>query len=271
MIYEGRIIWQGPAADDRPLRQSPTSTSSSTAAPKARSDAGPGAVTVGDKRAASRDGVCQSCGASHPPNGAGAARPAAPGTRIVEEAVRESAPKGLSAGRRPQARIRRPRRQARRTRPQRADTASPSSTASPAAALVPGSALLIGGDPGIGKSTLLLQVAARARRAAHAASPMSPARRRSTRSGCAPSVWPGRRRVQLAAATNVRDILATLDAGQPPELVVIDSIQTMYVDKLDSAPGTVAQVRASRRRADPPRQAPRLRPVAGRPRHQGGR
>ncbi|MBY0430544.1 MAG: DNA repair protein RadA, partial [Rhodospirillales bacterium] len=43
---------------------------------------------------------------------------------------------------------------------------------------------------------------------------------------------------------NLRDIIATLDAADGPEVVIIDSIQTMYVDSLDSAPGTVAQVRA---------------------------
>ena len=51
--------------------------------------------------------------------------------------------------------------------------------------------------------------------------------------------------VSVAAATNLSDILATLDAPDGPDLVVIDSIQTMYIDALDSAPGTVAQVRAS--------------------------
>src|SRR5262249_56280482 len=51
--------------------------------------------------------------------------------------------------------------------------------------------------------------------------------------------------VHLAAATNVRDILASLDRADPPDIAVIDSIQTMYIDNLDSAPGTVAQVRAS--------------------------
>jgi DNA repair protein RadA/Sms len=49
---------------------------------------------------------------------------------------------------------------------------------------------------------------------------------------------------RLAAATNIRDIIATLETGEPPEVVVIDSIQTMYLDTLDSAPGTVAQVRS---------------------------
>src|SRR5262249_59106547 len=51
--------------------------------------------------------------------------------------------------------------------------------------------------------------------------------------------------VHLAAATSVRDILASLDRADTPEIAVIDSIQTMYIDNLDSAPGTVAQVRAS--------------------------
>ena len=51
--------------------------------------------------------------------------------------------------------------------------------------------------------------------------------------------------VRLAAATSVRDILASLDQPAAPRGVVIDSIQTMFVDTLESAPGTVAQVRAS--------------------------
>ncbi len=51
--------------------------------------------------------------------------------------------------------------------------------------------------------------------------------------------------VRLASATNVRDIMATLDVNDGPDVVVIDSIQTMFVDSLESAPGSVAQVRAS--------------------------
>ena len=55
--------------------------------------------------------------------------------------------------------------------------------------------------------------------------------------------------VQLASATSVRDILATFDrSNQEPEavdVVIIDSIQTLYLDTLDSAPGSVAQVRGS--------------------------
>ncbi len=110
--------------------------------------------------------------------------------------------------------------------------------------LVEGSALLVGGDPGIGKSTLLMQVAARIA-ATHSTFYISgeeaieQLRMRAARLGldAAP--------VQLAAATNVRDVITTLDQPGAANLVIIDSIQTMYVDSLDSAPGTVAQVRAS--------------------------
>lgn len=110
--------------------------------------------------------------------------------------------------------------------------------------LVPGSAILIGGDPGIGKSTLLLQVVCRMSAETPCAyisgeEAVDQVRMRATRLGL------GDARVQLAAATNVRDIVATLDVRDGPRVVVIDSIQTMYVDALDSAPGTVAQVRAS--------------------------
>lgn len=109
--------------------------------------------------------------------------------------------------------------------------------------LVKGSAVLIGGDPGIGKSTLLLQVAARLGDGAASLyvtgeESVGQLRMRAERLGLAAS------RVKLAAATSVRDILATLDRDQPPALLVIDSIQTMYVDTLASAPGTVGQVRA---------------------------
>ena len=49
----------------------------------------------------------------------------------------------------------------------------------------------------------------------------------------------------LGAATNVEDILATLEAGKPPGIVAIDSIQTLWTGALDAAPGTIAQVRTA--------------------------
>lgn len=110
--------------------------------------------------------------------------------------------------------------------------------------MVPGSAVLLGGDPGIGKSTLLLQVAGQIASTAGCAyisgeESVDQVRMRARRLGL------GDAPVELASATNVRDLIATLDTGSTPGVVVIDSIQTMFVDNLDSAPGTVAQVRTS--------------------------
>ena len=110
---------------------------------------------------------------------------------------------------------------------------------------VHGSAVLIGGDPGIGKSTLLLQAAAKlaidGRRVAYVSGEEAAdqVRLRARRLGL------GTAPVQLAAATSVRDILTTLGDAAPPALLVIDSIQTMHSDLIEGAPGTVSQVRAS--------------------------
>ncbi len=109
---------------------------------------------------------------------------------------------------------------------------------------VAGSATLIGGDPGIGKSTLLLQAAAKLALAGRTVAYVSgeeaadQVRLRAKRLGL------GSAPVQLAAATSVRDILTTL-AAAPPAMLVIDSIQTMHSDLIEGAPGTVSQVRAS--------------------------
>src|SRR3954467_13170169 len=111
--------------------------------------------------------------------------------------------------------------------------------------IVAGSAMLVGGDPGIGKSTLLLQVAARlagdGNKVVYVSGEESAeqVRLRAIRLGL------GRAPVQLAAATSVRDILTTMQDGEPPALLVIDSIQTMHSDLIEGAPGTVSQVRAS--------------------------
>jgi DNA repair protein RadA/Sms len=110
---------------------------------------------------------------------------------------------------------------------------------------VPGSVILIGGEPGIGKSTLLIQAcAALAKRGARVVyisgeEAVAQVRLRADRLGLAAV------RVEFAAETNVEDIVATLQQGAPPALVVIDSIQTMWSDGLEAAPGTVTQVRGS--------------------------
>ena len=110
---------------------------------------------------------------------------------------------------------------------------------------VPGSVLLIGGDPGIGKSTLLMQACAAlakaGRRVVYVSGEESTGqvRLRAERMGLAEAP------VDLAAETNVEDIVATLGQGERPALVVIDSIQTMWSGEVESAPGTVTQVRGS--------------------------
>jgi DNA repair protein RadA/Sms len=110
---------------------------------------------------------------------------------------------------------------------------------------VRGSVVLVGGDPGIGKSTLLIQTAAALARAGGRAvyisgeEAVAQVRLRAERLGLAAAA------VELAAETSVEDIIATLAQGKTPRLVVIDSIQTMWTDAVESAPGTVTQVRGS--------------------------
>ncbi len=111
--------------------------------------------------------------------------------------------------------------------------------------LVPGSALLIGGDPGVGKSTLILQaLAAYAQRGGRAVyisgeEAMAQVRLRAARMGLSDAP------VALGSATCVEDILTTLNASPAPGLVAIDSIQTLWTSALDAAPGTIAQVRTA--------------------------
>ena len=110
---------------------------------------------------------------------------------------------------------------------------------------VPGSAILVGGDPGIGKSTILIQAAAAMARAGKRVIYVSgeeaidQIRLRAERLGLSSAP------VALASETHVEDILATLQTGPAADLVVIDSIQTLWTDIVESAPGTVTQVRTS--------------------------
>jgi DNA repair protein RadA/Sms len=111
--------------------------------------------------------------------------------------------------------------------------------------LVPGSIILIGGEPGIGKSTLLIQAAAALARKGQRAvyisgeEAVAQVRLRAQRLGLADAP------VELASETSVEDILATLSIGARPSLVIIDSIQTMWTQAVESAPGTVTQVRGA--------------------------
>lgn len=110
--------------------------------------------------------------------------------------------------------------------------------------LVAGSAILVGGDPGIGKSTLMLQMGAHF--ALHGLpcayitgeESIAQIRMRAQRLGVSGAP------LQLASATSVGDIISSLQKSEA-RIVIIDSIQTMYVDTIEAAPGTVGQVRAA--------------------------
>lgn len=109
--------------------------------------------------------------------------------------------------------------------------------------LVQGGVILIGGDPGIGKSTLLLQIAAKLSESyeclyisGEEALDQIQARAKRLEVSNAP--------LKLASSIQIKDILTTCSGKNAPQLLVIDSIQTMVLDTLSSAPGTVGQVRA---------------------------
>ena len=111
--------------------------------------------------------------------------------------------------------------------------------------IVPGSVLLIGGDPGIGKSTLLLQLASKLSQNKiqtvyiTGEESADQVRLRAQRLNLKDS------QIGIATATNASDIAETIRRSPNLELIIIDSIQTMYLPALDSSPGTVSQVRAS--------------------------
>ncbi|MCC0014949.1 MAG: DNA repair protein RadA [Rhodobiaceae bacterium] len=188
--------------------------------------------------------VCQNCGATHI-RWSGRCDACGEWNTLVEEDV-ASAPVG---GAQRKARAGRPIALAALSgaedQPPRISTAIAELDRVAGGGLVRGSALLVGGDPGIGKSTLLLQAAAKMAVAGNRVVYVSgeeaidQVRLRAVRLGV------HKADVGLAAETNVENILATLEAGPSADLVVIDSIQTLWTDSIESAPGTVSQVRAS--------------------------
>ncbi|MEQ8967032.1 MAG: DNA repair protein RadA [Azospirillaceae bacterium] len=186
--------------------------------------------------------VCQDCGTVHP-RWSGKCDGCGAWNTLVEEAEPDTGPKSVARGGRSKrlevvsldaAGVDEPRRASGFAEVDRVLGGG----------LVAGAAILIGGDPGIGKSTLLLQIACRLasdRDALYVTGEeaVDQIRLRAARLGL------GEAPLGLAAATSVRDILGALDRPDGPKLAVIDSIQTMYVDTLESAPGTVSQVRAA--------------------------
>ena len=110
--------------------------------------------------------------------------------------------------------------------------------------LVPGSAVLVAGDPGIGKSTLLLQAAAALAQSGalvvYLSGEEAPAQIRMRASRLGLSAAP----VALGAETNLANIVATLTSGAAPVLVIIDSVQTLWSEGVEAAPGTISQLRS---------------------------
>ncbi|MEE8534808.1 MAG: DNA repair protein RadA, partial [Kiloniellales bacterium] len=193
--------------------------------------------------------VCQSCGASSA-KWSGRCDACGAWNAVTEEAPRESAPGGLGqTGSRRAHRIAFAALEGQGDPEPRRTTGLPEFDRVCGGGLVSGSTVLIAGEPGIGKSTLLLQVAAKLGGTRSGPDPaclyitgeeaVEQVRLRARRLGCSAA------RVLLASATSIRDIAASLEATELPLAVVVDSVQTMYVDTLDSAPGTVSQVRAS--------------------------
>lgn len=184
--------------------------------------------------------VCQSCGAVYT-KWTGQCDSCNAWNTLVEEAAAATLPKGVSGGRGGKN-ISFVGLKGESATPPRLHTGIAELDRVCGGGLVAGSAILVGGDPGIGKSTLLLQACGAL--AANAKclyitgeEAIDQVRLRAARLGLESAP------VELAAATNVRDIAASLDTAGAADLVVIDSIQTMYTDAIDSAPGTVTQVR----------------------------
>ncbi len=192
-----------------------------------------------------RNYVCQSCGAASS-KWSGKCESCGEWNCIAEEVVEASAPKGLGARKGGKGLPLSSLKGSDSKKLPRKVSGMQEFDRVTGGGLVPGSALLIGGDPGIGKSTLLLQVVCTLARGGarclyiSGEEAVDQVRLRADRLGLADAP------VELASATSVRDIVATLeDSANPVDLAVIDSIQTMYVDTVESAPGTVTQVRSS--------------------------
>ncbi len=187
--------------------------------------------------------VCQSCGTAHG-KWAGKCDDCGAWNALVEEATHSAGPPSKSlSGSGKGRRVELSSLSAKEAPPERVNSGIAEFDRVLGGGLVPGSAILLGGDPGIGKSTLLLQAAAAIARAGAKTIYVSGEEARAQIRMRAQRLGVANADVMLAAETSLRDILTTLDA-EKPALVIIDSIQTMWSDTIDSAPGSVSQVRA---------------------------
>ncbi len=186
--------------------------------------------------------ICQECGAVTS-KWTGKCESCNAWNSIVEEVVESGPPKGVSSGRGRALPFSDLKSKSSEVKP-RSKTGIAEFDRVTGGGLVKGMALLIGGDPGIGKSTILLQsvcaLAKNGMKCAYVSGEESEdqIRMRASRLGLDDAP------VQLASTGNVRDIIASMETDDF-DLIVIDSIQTMYVDNIESAPGTVTQVRTS--------------------------
>lgn len=189
--------------------------------------------------------ICQSCGAVYT-RWMGKCEACGEWNTITEEITEAAVPKGLSGKKKGQVIKFADLRTAEKTEYPRLLTRINELDRVTGGGMVPGAAILIGGDPGIGKSTLLLQaVCALTTNNVECAyisgeESVDQIRMRADRLGL------GDVPLKLASATSVRDILESVRcAPKKIKLLIIDSIQTVFVDSIDSAPGTVTQVRTS--------------------------
>ena len=189
-----------------------------------------------------RTHVCQSCGSAHP-RWAGRCDECGAWNSLVEEAA--ASPAAAAGGRAQGRRLELVALGGAATPPPRLPSGIAELDRVLGGGIVAGAAILIGGDPGIGKSTLMLQAAAalagQGRGVVYVSGEESldQIRLRADRLGL------GGAPIRLASATSAGDVLATVDGPAAPDLLIVDSIQTMWVDGLEQAPGTVTQLRAA--------------------------
>ncbi|MGI9501541.1 MAG: AAA family ATPase, partial [Geminicoccaceae bacterium] len=186
--------------------------------------------------------VCRQCGTEHA-KWAGRCDGCGEWNALAEKDVLKAVPKGLKAG--AGRAIDLVGLDSAKSSPERLATGIDELDRVLGGGMVKGSAVLIGGDPGIGKSTLVLQassaLAQRGLSVAYVTGEESidqvQLRARRLNLQDAP--------LQLAAETSVGDIVRTFDSNEAPDLLVIDSVQTMFLDHIESAPGSITQLRTS--------------------------